>query len=153
MSIQKLLGATLILLMLCACSNEEKPLEIKDKSFAETLLINKVENNVSGVSGDPIVIKDNKKIIKLLTMVEGMKVKKGDSDKFFEELKTHDSYSFSISDKKKLKTGTHVAYSFYVLEDGTFFFMENAGSRKFYITTKTYPDVINKIKELLDINY
>lgn len=103
--IQKFIGVILILLILCACSNEEKTLEIKDKSFAETLLINNVENNVSGKSGDPIVIKENKKIIKLLTMVEGMEVKNRNFDNFFEELKSEDSYSFSISDEKKLKSG------------------------------------------------
>ncbi|ASN06760.1 hypothetical protein [Virgibacillus necropolis] len=152
--IQKIISVILILVMLSACSNEEKVLEIKDKSFAETLLINKVVDNVSGSSGEPIVIKEDQRIIKLLTMVEGMNVKKGDYDKFINKLRIRDSYSFSISDEEKLTTGTYVAYSFYVLEDGTFFFIQNTGDAiKRYITTKKYPDMLNKIKETLEIDF
>lgn len=145
--------AIFIILLLCSCSNEEKPLEIKDKSFAETLLINRIKDNVSGVSGDPIVIKDNQKIIKLLTIVEGMKVKKGDYNKFMDELKAQDSYSFSITEEKKLESRAHIAYAFYVLDDGTFFFIENSDATKTYITTRKYPDQLNKIKDLLDIKF
>lgn len=151
----KFIGLTLILFLLSACSGKEEVIQIENKNFSGTLWIQKVEDNSSSEEMTKIV-RDKQKIEQILTMVDGLKVKEKDTEYMFDELKSHNAYMFIITEGKKMESGKVVpSYAFNVLDDGTFFFTNiNVNSiRKPRMTTEKHKDLLNEMKQLLELNF
>ncbi|WP_430787006.1 hypothetical protein VBD025_15320 [Virgibacillus flavescens] len=100
-------------------------------------------------------IKDKQKIKKVLTMIEGLKVKKSSSESIVKQLKSQNNYSFGFAESDKLESGKKIPYTFSVLKDGTFIFpYEDFNSlQKPRITIEKHKELLNEIKELLEINF
>ncbi|MFZ3579165.1 hypothetical protein [Virgibacillus sp. DJP39] len=142
-----------IVLLLGACSGNEKTIQLEDRSFANTLFIQKVENNSSSEEMSKTV-KDKDKIEEVLSMVEGLNVQKINTDTFMENLKSQNSYMLGFF--KGNGTNTEKGkYAFNILEDGTVLFnsdkVDNPGT--LLITTKKHKDLLNEMKQLLEINF
>ncbi|MRG86014.1 lipoprotein [Salinibacillus xinjiangensis] len=142
-----------ITLMLSACSGNEETINFEDKSFANTLFIQKAENNSSSEEMRKMVT-DKEKINEILSMVEGLKVEKINTDKFMEKLMSQSSYMFGFlkGDGTNTEKGK---YAFNFLEDGTILFNydkdDNPGTP--LITTDKHKDLLNQMKMLLEIHF
>lgn len=117
------------------------------------LFIQKVEDNASSEEMTKIV-KDKQKVKKILTMIEGLKVKETNSEYVLEQMKSQNTYIFSFSEDENIETGV-VPYAFNVLNDGTFIFThEKVNSlQKPRITTGKHQDLLNEMKQLLEIDF
>lgn len=133
--------------VLGACS-EEEVLKMKDKDF-NTLNI----SSLSGKVEDPIVIKDNKQVNKVLEMVEGLKVK-ADKDIVEETTKLEDAIGFAFTKDDKLKTG-RIPYTFYILKNDKFMFPQDKinSTQTPRVTIKKQPELAKKIKKIYGINF
>lgn len=142
-----------ILFLFSACSGNGEAIKIEDKSFANTLFIQKVEDNSTAEELSKIV-RDKEKIEQVLSLVEGLKVEEIKKENFFDELKSHNSYMFGFLKDKKIKTGK-IPYSFYILDDGTFLFnYENDDSqRTLRVTIEKQKKLFEEIKQLLKIDF
>ncbi|MFC0525541.1 hypothetical protein ACFFGV_18310 [Pontibacillus salicampi] len=142
----------IMVLCLSACSNNEEIIKFKDKSFANTLHIQKVENNSSSEEVSKMVT-DKDKIKEVLSMVEGLKAEEINKDTFMEKLKSQSVYMFAFfqGDGKNTEKGK---YAFNILEDGTILFhydrVDNPGTP--LITTDKNKDLLDKMKQKLDLN-
>ncbi|MED3652109.1 hypothetical protein [Heyndrickxia sporothermodurans] len=145
---------TILSILLCACSGNKEEIKIDKKNSLSTIFIQKVVDNSSSEEMTKIV-KDKKMVKKILSMVEGLKVKKSDSQYIFDEMKTQNTYSFNFFESEKIQSGKKVPYAFYVLNDGTFVFTHNdVGSiKKTRITIDKHKDLFSKMKQLLEINF
>ncbi|MED3652853.1 hypothetical protein P4489_00585 [Heyndrickxia sporothermodurans] len=141
-------------ILLCACSGNKEEIKIVKKNSLSTIFIQKVVDNSSSEEMTKIV-KDKKMVEKILSMVEGLKVKKSNSKYIFDEMKTQNTYSFGFFENEKIQSGKKVPYAFYVLNDGTFVFTHNdVGSiKKTRITIDKHKDLLSKMKQLLEINF
>lgn len=138
-----------------ACSaQEEEVIEIQNKNFSGLLLIQKVENNSSSDKLSKI-INDKQKIEKVLSMVEGLEVRKTDTDYMMDELKSNNAYSFSFAEGDEMETPKQSPYSFVVLNDGTFFFThkEVNSIQQPRITIVKHEELLNEMKQLLDVDF
>ena len=138
-----------------ACSGKvEEVVKIKDKSFSGLLMVQKVEDNTSSEEMQKI-IRDKQKIEKALTMVEGLKVKETNGNKLSNTLKTQDSYSFSFVKGEKLEFGKPtMPYTFFALNDGTFYFEQKDGnSAQFRMTSVRHKKLLKELKQLLEIGF
>ena len=104
--------------LLSACSGSEQAIEIKSKDSLRTLFIEKVDGNSSSEEMS-IIVKDKDKIEKLLSMIEGLKVKESNSEYVFDEIKSQSTYTFSFFESEEIQSGKEVPYAFSVLNDGT----------------------------------
>lgn len=140
-----------IVLLLSACSGDKETVKLDDKSFADTLFVQKVENNSS--SGEMTkIVTDKDKIEKILSMVEGLKVEKTSNESLFEELKKQDVYMFGFF--KGTATATKKGeYAFNILEDGTILFSNYDNQNSASVTTKEHIDLMEEIKQVLEINF
>ncbi|MGP4039864.1 hypothetical protein ACTWP4_08170 [Gracilibacillus sp. D59] len=142
-----------IIVLLSACSSKEEPIKIEDKDFADLLVVQKVENNISS-QGTETIIKDKEKIKEILSIVEGVQVEEMESEQLFKEMKSGIVYMFAFfkEDGTKPKKGE---YAFNILEDGTILFSyDNVGYTNIpAITTEKHINLLNKMKQTLNINY
>jgi hypothetical protein len=156
MSINKyFLWFTLILVfLLSACSGSEQVIEIKGKESLKTLLIEKVDGNSSSEEMTKIV-KDKDKIEKVLSKIEGLKVKESSNEHLFDEIKSQSTYTFGFSENEEIESGKEVPYAFSVLNDGTLIFThKDVGSPITpRITTVKDKDLLNDIKQILEIQF
>ncbi|KYD03519.1 hypothetical protein [Heyndrickxia sporothermodurans] len=146
---------TILSILLCACSGNKEEIKIDKKNSLSTIFIQKVENNSSS-EGMTKIVKDKKMVEKILSMVEGLKVKKSNSKYIFDEMKTQNTYSFGFFENEKIQSGEKkVPYAFYVLNDGIFVFTHNdVGSiKKTRITIDKHKNLFSKMKQLLEINF
>ncbi|CQR46621.1 hypothetical protein BN1058_00890 [Paraliobacillus sp. PM-2] len=143
----------LIALLLSACSSNAETINFEDKSFANTLYIQKVENNSSSEEMNKMVT-DKDKINEVLSMVEGLKVEKINTDTFMEKLQSQSAYMFGFfqGDGKNTEKGK---YAFNILEDGTILLnydrVDNPGTP--LITTEKNKDLLNEMKQKLEISF
>jgi hypothetical protein len=145
---------TLILVfLLSACTGNEQVIEIKSKDSLRTLLIEKVDGNSSSEEMTKIV-KDKDKIEKVLSVIEGLKVKESSSEHVFDEIKTQSTYTFSFS-KNEIESGKEVPYAFFILKDGTLIFTHNDVDSPITprVTTIKDKDLLNDIKQILKIQF
>ncbi len=142
-----------IVVFLSACSGNEETIKIEDKDFADMLAIHKIENNISS-EGTFTIIKDKEKIKEILSMVEGVQVKEIENEQLSKEMKSGIVYMFAFfkGDETKTKKGE---YAFNILKDGTILFnYDNVGyTNTPAITTEKHKDLLNKMKQTLNIGY
>jgi hypothetical protein len=146
---------TLILVfLLSACSGNEQVVEIKSKDSLRTLLIEKVDGNSSSEEMTKIV-KDKDKIEKVLSMIEGLKVKESSSQHVFDEIKLQSTYTFSFSDNEEIESGKEVPYAFLILKDGTLIFTHKDVDSPItpLITTVKDKNLLNEIKHILEVQF
>ncbi|ASK64092.1 hypothetical protein CFK37_18995 [Virgibacillus phasianinus] len=145
----------IILLLLSACSGNKEAIKIEDKGMANALFIQKVEDNIAKEEMTKFV-RDKDKIKNVLSMVEGLKVKEMVNENFFREMESQNSYTLGFSEKEKFEaTGEPMPYAFYILEDGTFAFPYDGfnSQHPLRVTKEKHPQLLKKIKKLLDIDF
>jgi hypothetical protein len=156
MSINKyFIWFTLILVFfLSACSRSEQVIEIKSKDSLRSLLIEKIDTNFSSEEMTKLV-KDKDKIEKVLSMIEGLKVKESSSEHVFDEINSQSTYTFNFFENEEIESGKEVPYAFSVLNDGTLIFThKDVGSPITpRITTVKDKDLLDDIKQILGINF
>ncbi|SEQ55790.1 hypothetical protein [Piscibacillus halophilus] len=104
-----------VILILSACSNDEEVVTFENKDFANTLIVQKVENSSSS-SDKKKTVTDKEKIEKVLSKVEGLKVKKISVEDSMDQLQGQEVYTFGFfKDPESAENGE---YAFNVLEDG-----------------------------------
>ncbi|WP_186807130.1 hypothetical protein [Tenuibacillus multivorans] len=143
-----------MLIIVNACSDQEKVIEkIEDKSVFNVLIIQKVEGNTSSNDMTKIV-KDQQKIVEVLSMVEGLKVEEVDNNLVIEEMTSQNAYMFGFIENEKM-TGDPLPYSFNVLADGTFIFShdEPDSLSKPLQTVDQHQQLLDEMKQLLDIDF
>lgn len=142
-----------IVFFISACSGNEETIKFEDKSFANTLFVQKVENNSSSEELTKMVT-DKDKIKDVLSMVEGLKVEKIDTDNFMEKLKSQNSYMLGFLRGNGMNTEKE-RYGFVILEDGTILFnYDNVdGPATPLITTEKHTDLVNEIIHILEIKF
>lgn len=146
---------TLILVfLLSACSGNEQVIEINSKDSLRTLLIEKVDGNSSSEEMTKIV-KDKDKIEKVLSMIEGLKVKESSSEHVLDEIKLQSTYTFSFSDNEEIESGKEVPYAFFILKDGTLIFTHKDVDSPItpLITTVKDKNLLNEIKHILEVQF
>jgi translation initiation factor 1 (eIF-1/SUI1) len=145
----------LLLVLISACS-EKKPevIEIEDKNFSDMLMIQKMEDNIETEEMNKIV-RDKQKIEKILTMVEGIKVKEMDRDYVIERLKSKDSYSFSFAEGEKLESGKPIPYTFIIFNDGTLFFTNKDvnSNQQPRMAIEKHKDLLIEMKKLIKLDF
>ncbi|MFB6467859.1 hypothetical protein ACE38V_13800 [Cytobacillus sp. Hz8] len=149
-----LIGIAFISLFLSACSDEQNVNKMKEKNSLKLIFIQKVEGNETSEEMTKIV-SDKTQIQKIISMVEELKVKESNNDIIIEKMQTQDNYMFSFYDRKTIQSGTEISYSFSVLNDGTFIFTHHdVGSIDTpRITTEKHVELLNDIKQQLDIHF
>ncbi|UOQ84090.1 hypothetical protein [Gracilibacillus salinarum] len=147
----------LVIILLCilsACSWNEKTVEFKNKDFANTLFVQKVENNFTSKKlSKPI--EDDKKIKEILTMLDGLKAEQIDNEELIKILEDQDNYymfGFYGDDKIKNQRGD---YAFQFLEDGTILFSYDAKSTDSYplISVAHHQELLEDMKDVLEISF
>jgi hypothetical protein len=81
------------------CSDGEQVIEIEHKEKAGSLFIQKVENDSSSEELTKVV-NDKQQIEQILTMAEGLEVKKISTEETMEKMKETDTYMFVFSEGK-----------------------------------------------------
>lgn len=144
--IKRLVILALLVAVLGACSGEEV-LKIEDKNFNTLNII-----STSGKIEDPIVIKDNKKVNKVLKMVEGLKVK-ADKD-IIEKAKLENVIGFAFTKEEKLKTG-RIPYTFYILKNDKLMFPQDKvnSMQTPRVTIKKQSKLVKEIKSIYGIDF
>ncbi|MGV3466137.1 MAG: hypothetical protein ACO1OT_12695 [Heyndrickxia sp.] len=146
---------TLIILgtiLLGGCSTTEDVMKIEKTNFAKVLFVQKVVNDTSNEKLTK-EITDETKIKETLELLDGLKVKKMKSKNVLAKMKSNDTYMFAISKTNKLSAGK-VPYAFYILNDGTIIFTHKDVDSLLdtpLITTKAHKDILEKMKENLNI--
>ncbi|WP_064093366.1 hypothetical protein [Rossellomorea aquimaris] len=98
------LGLTILVFILCGCSNSEQVKEIEIKDKAGSLFIQKVENDTSSEELTKVV--DDKQLIEqVLAMIEGLEVKKISSEEAVEKMKGSNTYMFAFLEGKEIESG------------------------------------------------
>ncbi|WP_163582911.1 hypothetical protein [Gracilibacillus saliphilus] len=140
--------------LLCACATEEKTVQIENKDFADTLFVQKVENNFTS---DKLakMIEDSEKIKQVLSKVEGLEAEKIDNDELISILENHDSYymfGFFEGDSTNIQKED---YGFQILEDGTILFNYDQVDNSDHplVTVDTHKDILEEMKEMLEITF
>ena len=133
---------------------KEEVIQIKNKNFSGMLMVQKTEDQTSSEEMTKMVT-DKQKIEKILTMVEGLKVKETDTDHMLAEMKAQNSYSFSFAEGDKMESGKQAAYSFVVLNDGTLFFTHKDinSPQKPRMTIEKHKDLLKDMKDLLEMDF
>ncbi|SFL91915.1 hypothetical protein SAMN04487943_10590 [Gracilibacillus orientalis] len=140
--------------LLCACSTEQKTVQVDNKDFVNTLFVQKVENNFTS---DKLLkqIEDQEKIEQVLSMVEGLEAEEIDNDELIGVLENHANYyMFQFSEGENTNTDRG-DYGFQVLEDGIILFsydQPNTSSQPL-ITVNTHKDLLEDMKEMLEITF
>ncbi|WP_421385252.1 hypothetical protein ACOJQI_10965 [Bacillus salacetis] len=140
-----------LILLLSACSGNEK-IRFEDKSFASTLMIQKVENSTSSEEMTTIVT-DQEKIKNILTMIEDLEVKNIKVNTFMETLTSKTSYMFVFFEEGR--SAEKAEFAFYILEDGTILFnsQESRNPGKPLIGKEKQLDILNEMKQTLEIDF
>ncbi|EQB36292.1 MULTISPECIES: hypothetical protein [Virgibacillus] len=116
-----------------------------------------IQKSVNNSSSEELtkMVNEKQKIKQILTIIEGLKVKRTTSEKVFEKMKTQDNYTFAFSEGKELKVGKKASYAFYVLEDGTFIFpySDVNSLQEPLITIKKHKELLGEIKELSEVDF
>ncbi|MEW4305626.1 hypothetical protein [Rossellomorea marisflavi] len=140
-------------IILAGCSAKEEIIAFKDKQFANTLIVQKVENNTSTEEQTKMVTEKNT-IEKVLTQVEGLEVEEISQDSFMKKLKSKSSYSFVFLGPDQIESGKG-KYAFTILKDGTILFnfaeVEDPGSTM--ISKQKQPEVLEELKKQLDVSF
>ena len=145
---------TIIVFLLSACSDNEQVIGIEDKGSASLLFIQKVENNTSSEEMTRMV-KDKQEVEQVLTMVEGVEVKKTIPEEIMDKMESTDTYMFVFSVGEELQTGEAAPYAFYALENGTFVFLYSDfnSPQEPLITTERHQGLLDDIKHLFGIEF
>ncbi|NHC38420.1 hypothetical protein G6549_00460 [Bacillus sp. MM2020_1] len=149
------IGLITVFVLLSGCSGEkEEVIQIKNNNFSGMLLIQKTKDQTSSEEMTKMVT-DQQKIEKILTMVEGLKVKETDTDYMLAEMKAQDSYSFSFAEGEKMESGKQAPYSFVVLNDGTFLFTHKDvnSPEKPRMTIEKHKNLLKEMKDLLEMDF
>jgi translation initiation factor 1 (eIF-1/SUI1) len=144
-----------VFVFLSGCSGKlEEVMKVENKNFSGRLFIQKTEDQTSSEEMTKMVT-DKQKIEKILTMVEGLKVKETDTDYMLKEMKAQDSYSFSFAEGEKMESGKPAPYSFVVLNNGTFFFTHKDvnSPQKPRMTIEKHKDLLKEMKDLLEMDF
>ncbi len=133
---------------------KNEAVQIKDKHFSNIMVVQKIENNTT--SEEKIrTLKDQSKIEKILSIIDGMKVEESSNEVMLEKMKMQDSYLFLFGNGDHLESGKPIPYSFSVLDDGTFFFVnDNVNSlQRPHISIEKHVELLNDMKRFLKIEY
>ncbi|MDR7238739.1 hypothetical protein [Neobacillus drentensis] len=144
-----------VFVFLSGCSGKkEEVIQIKNNNLSGMLMVQKTEDQTSSEEMTKMIT-DKQKIEKILTMVEGLKVKKTDTDRMLAEMKAQDSYSFSFAEGDKMESGKQAAYSFVVLNDGTLFFTHKDinSPQKPRMTIEKHKNLLKEMKDLLEMDF
>ncbi|MDX8046455.1 hypothetical protein SH601_10720 [Gracilibacillus sp. S3-1-1] len=140
--------------LLCGCGTIKTNVQIEDKDFADLLFVQKVENNFTS---DKLAmpISNQTEIRQVLSMVDGLDAKKIDNDELINILEKQDNYYMFAFFESEESNPTTREYRFQVLEDGTILFDVNKiGTSDFpLVTTDTHNDLLEEMKEMLEINF
>jgi len=140
-------------IILAGCSAKEETIAFKDKQFANTLIVQKVENNTS-TEEQTKMITEKDTLEKVLTQVEGLEVEEISQDSFMKKLKSKSSYTFVFLGPDQKESGKG-KYAFAILEDGTILFnfaeVEDPGSTM--ISKQKQPQVLEELKSQLDVSF
>ncbi len=149
-----LLGLTILVFILCGCSNSEQVKEIENKDKAGSLFIQKVENDTSSEELTKVV--DDKQLIEqVLAMIEGLEVKKISSEETLEKMKASNTYMFVVSEGKDVESGKKAPFAFYALENGTFIFpySDFNSPQEPLITVERQKGLLVDIKQLFELTF
>jgi PBP1b-binding outer membrane lipoprotein LpoB len=97
-----ILSLTILVFILCGCSNGEQVIQIENKDKAGSLFIQKVEND-SSYEELTKVVSDKQQIEQLLTMANDLKVKKISSEEALEKMKGSNTYMFAFLEGKEIE--------------------------------------------------
>ncbi|WP_226672172.1 hypothetical protein [Rossellomorea aquimaris] len=145
---------SILLCLLVGCSNSEQTLKIEPKEKAESLFIQKVENNTVPEELTK-VIHDQEQIEKVLTKIEGLKVERISSDEMMDKMESSDTYMFAFSEGKEIESGKPAPYAFNVLEDGNFLFSYSGfdSPQKPLMTVDKHEELLEELKDLIGIEF
>ncbi|WP_156029933.1 hypothetical protein [Rossellomorea vietnamensis] len=146
---------TILVFILCGCSNSEQVKEIENKDKASSLFIQKVEDDTSSEELTKVV-NDKKKIEQVLAMIEGLEVEKISSEETMEKMKASNTYMFVFSEGKNSESGKQAPFAFYALENGTFIFPYtdfNSPQKPPLITVKTKEGLLDDMKQLFELTF
>ncbi|QGH32888.1 hypothetical protein GI584_01945 [Gracilibacillus salitolerans] len=144
----------ILLGLLCACSTEEKTVQIENKDFANTLFVQKVENNFTS-DKLAMLIEDPEKIKNALSMVEGLEAEEIDNDERIGILENHDNYYMFGFFEGESTNIQKEDYGFQILEDGKILFNYDQLDNSDYplVTVDTHKDILEDMKEMLEITF
>ena len=136
------------------CSNGEQVIEIENKEKAGSLFIQKVENDSSSEELTKVV-SDKQQIEQVLTMAEGLEVKKINSEVTMEKMKASNTYMFVFSEGKGIESGKKATFAFYALENGTFIFpyRDFNSPQEPLITVERQKGLLDEMKKLIEITF
>ncbi|GAE93169.1 hypothetical protein JCM21714_2221 [Gracilibacillus boraciitolerans JCM 21714] len=140
--------------LLSACANEEETVNIDDKDFANTLYVQKVENNFTSKELTK-PIEDQEMIQRVLTMVDGLQAEKMTTDEFIQQLENHDSYyRFGFYGESGVEEQRN-QYAFQIMTDGTIIFNFDQINNPSYplISVETHQNILKELKKVLEIHF
>jgi nitrate/TMAO reductase-like tetraheme cytochrome c subunit len=148
------LGLSILMLIFSGCSNTEQVKEIESKDKADSLFIQKVENDTSYEELTKVV-NDKQQIEQVLAMIEGLEVKKISSEETMEKMKASNTYMFGFSEGKEFESGKKLPFAFYALENGTFIFpySDFNSPQEPLITVEGQEELLDDIKQLFELTF
>jgi hypothetical protein len=148
------LGLTILVFILCGCSNSEQVKEIENKDKAGSLFIQKVENDTSSEELTKVV-DDKQQIEQVLAMIEGLEVKKVSSEESVEKMKGSNTYMFAFLEGKEIESGKKAPFAYYALENGTFIFpySDFYSPQEPLITVESQKGLLDDIKQLFELTF
>lgn len=149
-----ILSLSILVFILSGCSNSEQVIEIENKEKASSLFIQKVENDTSSEELTKVV-SDKQQIEQVLTMAEGLEVKKISFEETMKKMKASNTYMFVFSEGKEIQSGEKAPFAFYALENGTFIFPYNDfnSPQKPLITVERQKGLLDEMKQLFEITF
>ncbi len=144
----------ILISLLSACSEEEETVEIEDKNFANTLYVQKIENNFSSKELTK-PIENQEQIEEVLSKVEGLQAERISNDEFIQKLENQDNYyRFGFVGQ----SGSDVRedqYAFQIMKDGTILFNFDQINNPTHslITVTTHEELLEELKEELGIKF
>ncbi|MCP3029125.1 hypothetical protein [Halobacillus sp. A5] len=137
-----------------ACGSGRDEVEIDRDQLADTLYIQKVEDNQT--REEQKAARQEEEINdELLNLIEGMEIEKGSENEIRDSMGEQETYTYSFSDEGELAAGADADFSFAVLEDGTFLLPKNGDDSGTisYQSTEKHPELLNKINHTVDISF
>jgi tRNA pseudouridine-54 N-methylase len=149
-----ILSLSILVFIMSGCSDGEQVIEIGHKEKAGSLFIQKVENDSSSEELTKVV-NDKQQIEQILTMAEGLEVKKISTEETMEKMKETDTYMFVFSEGKEIQSGKKAPFAFYALENGTFIFpySDFNSPQEPLITVERQKGLLDEMKQLIEIPF
>lgn len=154
-----------VVLVLSACSSNSDKESDKDKVSTKQLIIPKAdfyehlyvqgldEEGVASektrlTNSDVATVKD---VLKLVDRLVVMKPKYEKDIESVKQLRESGSYILAFGDTDDFRGQT---YTIYLLKDGTFYYQDILGGKDItYVTIDTHPEILEEIKEMLNIDF